>query len=414
MGTSRRSHAAAFATALISLAGLTSCTSSTKTAPSNDPQANAKSSPESVPGTGLNHLAADNTSKSSGQPTGKPTSADIAAMADENARLMREIRESVPRTTPRTPAEGSPGIETGAANPNAPAAGLAALSGGAITPAATSASTSATSASELIGPAAPAGSGTATDPEAQVFAAADELVRTLRDRAGTGKAPLRDYLALAWLDAVRPGSLGALDSGPVAARIDPNQARSIALARDFAQALYGNPEAMKDPERVWATLQKAAEPVLAARDLSIAAVDLCSRVDGYGQYAPISSRTFQAGVAHSIIVYTEVENFAHRVATDPASGGERFAVDLGVAVEVWQDADKPTLQKRWSEAGVTETSRRKRRDFFVTNLIELPKALSVGAYTLKIIVSDRVKGAVAEKVIPFTIVADAATSQPSR
>jgi|GEM_PF-2176588 len=421
MGKSRWSQAGITALGLVTLAGLTSCTTGTKTSSGADPNASGvalKGSSTSDPGTGLNQLASERNSKPAGPFAGKPTSAEIAAMADENARLMREIRESKPtpegitpsgsRQAPNnTPAHSSPGLAS------SPSSGLSSLAPDVATSVAAEPSATSTT-TDLAGSPSPASAGSAPDPESKVSAAADELVRTLRDRAGAGKAPLRDYLALAWLDAVRPGSLGDLESGPAATRIDPNQARSISLARDFAQVLYTSPEALRDPERVWSALQRAAEPVLAARDLSIAAAELCTRVDGYGQYAPISSRTFQGGIAHSIVVYTEVENFAHRAATDPSSGGERFAVDLGVAVEVWQDADKPTLQKRWSEAGVTETSRRKRRDFFVTNLIELPKALSVGAYTLKIIVNDRVKSAVAEKVIPFTIVADATTSQPSR
>lgn len=412
MGTTLIRRAGASAVCLALGAGLVSCTTTVPTV--GGPNGSAANKPTAgepqTPGNGLNQFANDQ-----GKGGGKLTAAELDAMANENARLMESIRKDDPRK-PANPSSVT-------SNPNSPSTPITTPNAPAATPSGdespvgaglnTLAPEGLKQTNETATPNAPAPT-TKLDPDAKVSQAVDELARSLRDRAGSNKTPIRDYLALAWLDAVRPGSLGALDSGPAAQRVDPNQAKSIALARDFALALYGNPDALRDPDRVWASLQKAAEPILASRDLLIAAADLCSRVDGYGQYVPIPTRTFQAGVAHPLVVYTEVENFAHRSSTDPTTSGERFSVDLGVAVEVWQDADKPTLQKRWSEAGVSETSRRKRRDFFVTNVIELPKALSVGAYTLKIIVNDRVKGAVAEKVIPFTIVADATTGQPPK
>ena len=48
-----------------------------------------------------------------------------------------------------------------------------------------------------------------------------------------------------------------------------------------------------------------------------------------------------------------------------------------------------------------------RRDFFTTQLIALPPALSVGKYHLKIRVRDEHSGAEAEDSVPFQMVADA-------
>ncbi len=47
-----------------------------------------------------------------------------------------------------------------------------------------------------------------------------------------------------------------------------------------------------------------------------------------------------------------------------------------------------------------------RRDFFTTQLIALPPALSVGKYHLKIRVRDENSGAEAEDSLPFEMVAD--------
>jgi hypothetical protein len=54
-----------------------------------------------------------------------------------------------------------------------------------------------------------------------------------------------------------------------------------------------------------------------------------------------------------------------------------------------------------------DTSRNKRRDFYLINRIELPSTLSIGRYQLKVIMRDLVSGAEAEAIIPIEIVAEA-------
>lgn len=365
----------------------------------------------------------------------KPSYANLESMLAEQARLIEEYRaqqnasngaapatltnpptvQPVARIDPQTPAAPrvtppQPMTPTTPAvavtPPPAPAsAGLAALAGD------TAAQPATNGASGVSGTGEPVVLAPATAPVDQRFTmAADELARALRERAASSRNPAADYAALAWLDTIRPGVLGSLDAVPASRLLDPRQVKSINVMREMLARTVAEPALLGDHERLWRSMSDAAAPITTARDVRITATELCTKVNGYGQYDAVPSRNLLAGVTHTMIVYSEVDSFAHRRTIESAAGGdsERYTVDLGQAVEIWQDADRPTLQKRWGETQVKDVSRRPRRDFYITTVIELPANLSVGAYNLKLIVKDRQRGAQAEKTIPFTIIADGA------
>lgn len=348
------------------------------------------------------------------------SAADAERLAEEQARLMQDltssgvlgsdgqVRQSAPKRETAPVRTGVVGGAVGgvvgaplreeppaapARDEPAPSSGLAAL--------ANEGATTRESAPVAPAPAAPAAVGD------RINLYADELAKALRERSLSSREPVVDYLALAWLESIRPGVMGPLDSGPAARQLDPRQARTVGVLRDVAVALVSQPANVSDPERAWSAVEAAAGPVLASRDLKITTAELCTRVEGFGQYTPLGGRAMLAGTSHTMIVYVEVDHFSLRKETGPDGTG-RHAVELAQSVEVWQDADRPTLQRRWPETTIVDVSRRERRDFFLTTVIELPPNLSVGAYTLKVSVRDRVKGALAEAVIPFRIVADAA------
>ncbi len=272
--------------------------------------------------------------------------------------------------------------------------------------------------SSLTGETPSAASGTAQQPvssaveaaprtvEDRINFSADELAKSLRERMATSRDPVNEFITLAWLDSIRPGVLGSLESGPAARLLDPQQSKSVAATRDIAAALARTPDVLGNPDKMWKTVTKAAEPIVAARDIRVATAELCTKVDGFGQYAPVTNHALLAGSSHRLVVYTEVEGFADRKIVDP-DGTQRSVVEIAQAIEIWQDADRPTLQKRWNESALKDTSRRVRRDFFLTTVIDLPQTLSVGSYNLKIIVKDVVHNSIAEHIIPFRMVADA-------
>lgn len=145
------------------------------------------------------------------------------------------------------------------------------------------------------------------------------------------------------------------------------------------------------------TAERAAEGL----PLRITDAKLCTRVVGFGDYNELSVNAFLAGSAARVVVYTQVDRFATR-----AGVGGRQTVELSQELDVYHDADGAHCWKRPAQS-VSESSRVKRRDFFLTNAIELPPTLTVGKYRLKITMRDLTGNSVAEATIPFSVVADA-------
>lgn len=389
--------------------------------------------PEGTPSAGLERLAAEEgTLPITPGPDGKYTQADVDRMMAQQVRLAQELKEEGARKTSdrvqlnttqpppqapplaaapaKAPAVAIPSPQT--ASPQAAPipntnAGLSALTGAAPDPSKPTGGVLGVGEPVAVGdPNAPKFAPATAPADERLNAAADELARALRDRAAASKAPAAEFAALAWLDTIRPGVLGSLETGPAAKALDPRQTKSVTLARDMAARQRQDPALFNDPERLWKAMTEVAQPITQAKDVRIATAELCTRVDGFGQYETVKDRALLAGVPHSIVVYAEVDGYNLRKTAE--ADGERYTVDMGQAVEVWQDADRPTLQRRWSETSIKDVSRRIRRDFYITSVIELPPNLSVGAYNLKIIVKDRLRNAQAEKTIPFTIIADGA------
>jgi hypothetical protein len=80
-------------------------------------------------------------------------------------------------------------------------------------------------------------------------------------------------------------------------------------------------------------------------------------------------------------------------------------VELTRELSLYHDADG-LLAWRRPAVDITDSSLNRRRDFFFSEVIELPRTLSVGAYRLKVSVTDRVTGAVAESILAIDVVAD--------
>jgi hypothetical protein len=162
-----------------------------------------------------------------------------------------------------------------------------------------------------------------------------------------------------------------------------------------------------EPEALARVLHDALDQLESGRQIRISDVALCTRVDGFGSYVPFASTSFLAGRPHRVIVYTEVESFAHRrIETDDnATLGDRWAVELSQAVELYLDRDGTPVWTRPAQI-VRDTSRRKRRDFYLVDSLTLPANLSVGEYRLKVVMRDLTTDARDARSNPACIVAD--------
>ncbi len=131
-------------------------------------------------------------------------------------------------------------------------------------------------------------------------------------------------------------------------------------------------------------------------DLRVPAVEFCTRVAAFGVYDALPDAQLLAFQSNRVIVYMEVDNFSSRHIED-----QPWRTVLASRMEVLT-ADGQSL---WThhEPEIEDLSQRRRRDFFLAQLITLPPSLGPGDYVFKVSIEDVQAAKVAEAVRPFTI-----------
>jgi hypothetical protein len=245
------------------------------------------------------------------------------------------------------------------------------------------------------------------------------LTDLLRQNTAVSESPFRAALALAAMEAVRPGSApkvitpDSVDGGP----LTDEQREVVNAFRDLVAGMTA--AADSGPGELTDRSVELGNAFSRARPMRISAA-LAAKVTGYGQFVPLDARKLQQGKPTKAVVYTEVRRFAQRPVTegDTAQGGgggqphDKFAVELSQELQLIHDADGVKAWQR-AEQPVVETSRSYRSDFYLVQNITLPHTLSIGAYKLKVIVRDKIGGHVDEFIIPLEVVADPTLVQES-
>lgn len=250
---------------------------------------------------------------------------------------------------------------------------------------------------------------------------ATELASLLRPAEESGTDAFKAIAPLLAVETLEPGS--AQPEIDVAMRAMTTDERSaVTTVRDLLRQIGRDPQLLSDPEALGRKLNDYAARLNVSNvtgdptdGLALGNVALCTRVESFGRYSTYPTNRFIAGRASAAILYVEVGNFA-QVPLGNASldgSGEGYAVELAQQARLFHDDG--TLQWKYSSATIRDTSRTRRRDFFVVQRIELPANLSIGKYTLKVTVRDMGSGGMeAEATVPIQIVADPTLSQPVR
>jgi hypothetical protein len=246
--------------------------------------------------------------------------------------------------------------------------------------------------------------------EDRIQRAAEELAGLLREQAKDSEDPFTAAMAMASLEPLKPGVIEELVSSSEALSSAERQ-----TLRAFASvaSVLGAPGLGGDPERAAEAFEAAADGLAGSLTIRIGAAELCTRVDGFGQYQAVTGNAFRSMSPHRVIIYTEVDRFGYRPIAEADLGsrrpgpGDRWAVTLTQQLELYNESG---AMSAWSRPAlpIVETSRNKRRDFHIVDTIELPPNLSIGVYHLRITVKDRATGAQDTRSIPIRIVADPA------
>jgi len=248
----------------------------------------------------------------------------------------------------------------------------------------------------------------------------DRLSPLLRDLGADRASPVGAMVMLAMLESLRP-SLFEAEYGPIASaaasqRLTDEERKIIEASRRVALNLRDELTAdFVDPERFAAAIDSLSAELRSVRSLSFNEVKLCLRVENYGVYRDVQQYDgrykFLAGRAHPVIVYSELDHFTHAPATQDGVAG--FTVNIRQGLRIYrigtEDAidSENTLVWQHEPQAVLDFSRKRLRDFFIVQVIELPRTLSVGSYRMKVIATDVISGEEVEHGIEFDVVADA-------
>lgn len=243
---------------------------------------------------------------------------------------------------------------------------------------------------------------------------ATELAALLRPEVGEGTNSFRAIAPLLAVETLEPGSAQPeIEQAMRAMNLDERAA--VSTVRDLLRQIGNDPKLLSDPDALGRRLSEYAAKLNVngtaggefGEGLSLGTVALCTRVESFGRYAAYPSTRFIAGRANAAILYVEVGNFKQlptgMVSTDGT--GDGYSVELTQQARLFDDKDG-SLQWKYAAATIRDSSRTRRRDFFVVQRIELPSNLSIGQYTLKVTVRDVAGGEEAEATVPIQIVAD--------
>jgi len=140
-----------------------------------------------------------------------------------------------------------------------------------------------------------------------------------------------------------------------------------------------------------------ADRLRAQADMTIPTIALCTRVDGFGVYEPITPARFTAMREHPVLVYCEVENFASHM-----NEKKLWETKLSQEVVLYTETGLPVWQDKTEN--IPDLARRRRHDFFIVKKTRFPSNITIGRYLLKVTVVDQQGNRVAEATHPVQFV----------
>jgi hypothetical protein len=220
-----------------------------------------------------------------------------------------------------------------------------------------------------------------------------ELASRLREDPGNLACQL-DYQLLQLLRGKRVPQMDFIASLPAEDQ-ELIQALMDALS-NFRGNAHGEPSMLLANKA--RPLIELAERLRAQTSLRVAAVSLCTKVQGFGIYDPIDASRLPAGHENQVILYCEVDSFSSRL-----NDRHLWETNLSLDATLYNDRG----QRIWSDKRqtVADLSRNRRRDFFMPRKVFLP-ALPPGHYSMTVTIADQQANRMAEATIAIQTVLD--------
>lgn len=209
-------------------------------------------------------------------------------------------------------------------------------------------------------------------------------------------SPMRSLMALAALSIADPDRAFNPEALP---DLTEEERRTLSRFHEFCRELGRQLATSDDPVAVARAVEQLAGEMRGERRLRVPRGEFCTRVDGFGSFGRIDPREFTAHAGARFVLYFEVDGYR---STEVA--GEGWKTELSIELSILSERDGvPVWRRDWQT--ISDLVSTQRKDFFVTHVVALPDALSVGAYAMKVRVRDEGTGALAEHSIPFRMVA---------
>jgi hypothetical protein len=124
-------------------------------------------------------------------------------------------------------------------------------------------------------------------------------------------------------------------------------------------------------------IRDAADHLANLSALDVRHLAFCESVRSYGVYTPVKSSALKPG--QEVLLYVEIDNFVSEQIDD------RFETRLQAEYHI-TDENGERISKQLPL--VEENGRNRRRDYFISYQMEIPKDLRPGEYTLQLIIED--------------------------
>ncbi len=254
-------------------------------------------------------------------------------------------------------------------------------------------------------PASPAPPATPSPvpPAAAMATPAESPAPTPRNDPTPPPAPASTTIEVPALIPIDPPSTGAVSppespaSPEIALHLPIQPAPSMP---ETSAQVDREPESTEERDQAEAdTSTVAATPptaVVEARPvLEIAAIQLCSKVRGFGEVEAVDPDAIRLG--QRVRIYCEMAGLEYR------SQGDAFVSRLAAHIELRSGTEGPIVWEQSPEIAL-DLCRRPRRDYYVSYLIELPATMEPGPYRLRLVQTDLLGNRAASREIPITLI----------
>lgn len=225
-----------------------------------------------------------------------------------------------------------------------------------------------------------------------------QMDRYFRSDIARGDMGLRPYISIAGLGLYNP-VFGLTESD--LKEVPPAEAEVLriyqAMFNQFGNTLGHEGNRKTDLEALEAEYSRLAA-LFGERDKKpeISKLTLCRDIGGFGIYDPFTTAQFSRRSMPLIQVYAELAHFAPQM--EDTRYVMRFSEELALLnanddSEVWKQ--HPVMS--------TDTSRSRKRDFYLAHYLRIPRSVEPGKYKVRVTIIDQTSGAKAVGVTPIVI-----------